>query len=66
MSNRAFEERPKTRNRSSLMEWLGSGMLSENGSAKTVVASSKETLCFRRFDRSLAGSHSNSYPIWQI
>src|SRR5207247_8977880 len=42
--------------------WLGSGLFMASGSPKTVVASAKETPCFRAFASAFSGFHSNSYP----
>src|SRR5438034_4063566 len=46
--------------RCSLRECIGSGIVNDSGSKKTVAASVKETACFCRFDAALIGSHSNS------
>lgn len=45
-------------NLSSSSEWSGSGIVAENGSPKTVAASSNETPCFFRFEEALFLSHS--------
>jgi hypothetical protein len=46
--------------RSSSSEWSGLGAVMLKKSANTVTASSKETLCLRRFAAAFAGAHSNS------
>ena len=46
--------------RCSLRECIGSGIVNDSGSKKTVAASVKETACFCRFDAALIGSYSNS------
>jgi RHS repeat-associated protein len=43
----------KSRNRASDVEWSGSGIVNDSVSAKTEVASSKETACFLRFESAL-------------
>src|SRR5437016_4696785 len=50
---------PKVTNRCSSAECSGSSIVNDNGSSKTVEASSKETPCFSAFDLAFAGSHSN-------
>jgi hypothetical protein len=60
ISTRPPDERPNRRNRVSSVECARSGPSSASGSAKTVVASSNETPCFRRFVEALCASHSNT------
>ena len=45
----AARDMPKTRNLCSPSEWSGSGMFIANASPNTVMASSNDTLCLRRF-----------------
>src|SRR6185503_3019705 len=50
---------PRTTNLSSASECKGSGIVRDNGSAKTVEASENETPCFVRFSAAFSSSHSN-------
>ncbi len=50
---------PRTTNLSSASECKGSGIVRDNGSAKTVEASENETACFVRFSAAFCSSHSN-------
>src|SRR5215216_3589498 len=50
---------PRTTNLSSSSECKGSGIVRDNGSAKTVEASENETPCFVRFSAAFSSSHSN-------
>jgi hypothetical protein len=61
-SNRPRSETPNVTYRSSLAEWSGSKPVAAMGSLKAVVASSNETLCFRRFSRAFLRSHLKFMP----
>src|SRR6185436_10530528 len=50
---------PRTTDLSSSPECKGSGIVRDNGSAKTVEASENETPCFVRFSAAFSSSHSN-------
>src|SRR6185503_19742103 len=50
---------PRTTNLSSSWECKASGIVRDNGSAKTVEASENETPCFVRFSPAFSSSHSN-------
>jgi hypothetical protein len=52
-------DEPMIAKRRSRTECLGSGTVSERGSSKTVLASSKETPCLLRFCLAFSESHSN-------
>jgi hypothetical protein len=51
---------------SSLSSWVKSGWTRAYSSSKTVVASSKVTECFRRFDAALRGSQVKCMPCQQL
>ena len=54
---RCLPDVPIVINRFSSSEWSGSSKVSANGSMKTLVASSNDTLCFLRLAAALFGSH---------
>lgn len=53
-----FTDLPMITNRLSFSEWIGSAIVKDKGSPKTVTASSKDTPCFLRFWTALCWSHS--------
>lgn len=59
VSKRPRLENPNVMNRSSPTEWSGSLVVADNGSRKTVAASSKDTPCFFRFSAALSESQAN-------
>src|ERR1035437_3076308 len=59
-------ELPMMINRSSTCECAGSGIVSDNGSPNTVVASAKLTSCLARFDLALFSSHSKFSGMAQL
>src|SRR5439155_21605602 len=54
---------PRSTKRFSETDRSGSAMVIESGSRNTVLASSKETLCFLELSLAFDGSHSNSSAI---
>src|ERR1051325_8059666 len=53
---------PMSRNRSSSVEWSGSGIEMDSGSPNAVSASANEMPCLRRFDAAFAGSREKRRP----
>lgn len=62
-SNLCLAEWPSVTHRGSRIECSGSSIVTESRSPKIVVASSKETPCFRRLLRLFSLSHSKSKPL---
>lgn len=62
-SNLCLAEWPSVTHRGSRIECSGSSIVTDSRSPKIVVASSKETPCFRKLVRLFSLSHSKSKPI---